>query len=277
MKIKINAVEFEVEPVTAQVRQVLLTDPTMAQGVWRRVWAWDVLSQTGTALTGMTEKKGVPLGNGITFFVPRLGPQGQMLKNEGPSKKMAERVLKATGATTITELMAALNRILHMPQKTLPLDAFAPLDKVASYEVRMYVDFAAVHLVNTARNLSAYLLMPGQVAFVHEITAIPDQAAYDAVLAETPALAAIQPAFVVPPRTKANLGLRTLAVGSALSELQDDIRAAGGPDAASDAQKRRATHLAAEWRVLRSAEAMAAGQQPGARPRPAPAPVGRLT
>lgn len=273
MKIKINAVEFDVEPVAAPLRQVLLADPVIMQGVWRPVWAWDAVTRTGKPLTQMTEKKGVPLGNGITFFVPRVGPEGQMVKNDGPSKKMAERVLKATGAATIAELMAALNRILHLPQKTIPLDAFRPLDPVASYRVRMHVDFAVVHLGNAARNLSAYLLIPGQCAFHHEVTAIPDQAAYDAALAATPGLAAIQPAFVVPPRTRANLGLRSLAIGRALGDLQDDVRAAGGPDAASDTQKRRAAQLAAEWRVLRTAEA--AMNQAGVQRPAAPAPAVR--
>lgn len=269
MKIKINAVEFEIEAVPSALRSALLADPILQRGIWRDVWQWDAVERLGKPLTAMTEKRGVPLGNGITFFVPRIGAQGELMKNDGPSKKMAERVMKAVGAKTMVDLMNALNRIINLPQKSLPLDSFAPLDGVASYKIRMHVDYAIVHMVNAARNLSAYLLIPGQVAFHHEISAIPDQAAYDAALTATPGLGAIQPAFVVPPRTKANLGLRSLAIGRALTDLQDEVRALGGPDQASDAQKRRAAQLAAEWRVLRSAEV---GQ---AQPPRAPAAVSR--
>jgi hypothetical protein len=104
--------------------------------------------------------------------------------------------------------------------------------------------------------------VPGQCAFHHEVTAIPDQAAYDAALAETPALAAVQPAFVVPPRTKAALGLRTLALARAIGELQDEMRDGGGPEQASDAQKRRWAAMAAEWRLLRTVEAQQASKAP---------------
>ena len=270
MKIKINAVEFDIEPVAAALRQTILSDPVLSRGIWREVWQWDAVAQQGKPLAAMTERRAVPLGNGIAFFVPRIGPQGELIKNEGPSKKMAERVMKATGAKTLPELMNALNRILNLPQKELPLASFAALNPVASYKVGMYVDYNVVHMTNAARNLSAYLLIPGQVAFRHQVTAIPDQAAHDAVLAATPGLATVQPAFVVPARTKANLGLRTLAVGRALADLQDDIRTAGGPEKATEAQVRRATQLSTEWRVLRTADA---AQQPKA---PGPAPAVRL-
>jgi len=262
LKIKINAVEFDIEPVPAVMRQAILSDPILSRGVWREVWQWDAVAQQGKPLAAMTDKRAVPLGNGIAFFVPRIGAQGEMMKSEAPSKKMAERVMKATGAKTLLDLMNALNRIINLPQKELPLGSFAPLNPVASFKIGMYVDYNVVQMANAARNLSAYLLIPGQVAFQHHVTAIPDQVAYDAVLAATPGLATLQPAFVVPPRTKANLGLRSLAVGRALADLQDEIRAAGGPEAASDAQKRRAAQLATEWRVLRSTEA--AEQQPRA-------------
>jgi hypothetical protein len=264
MKIKINTIDFEVTAVPAGLRAAILTDPIVVRGVWRDVWAWDAGAGEGKALTQMVQGNAVPLGNGINFFVPRAGGPVNG-RNEGPSRKMADRVLAAVGANSMNDLMTALNRIVHLPQKSLPLDMFAPLNPVASYKMRMYVDFAVLQLSHAGRNLSFYLLIPGQCAFHHEVTAITDQAGYDALIADKPQMKSLMPAFVVPPRTKANTGLRTLAVGQAITELQGAITAAGGPDKASDLQMARMAQLATEWRVLRSAEAANA----------TPAPVGR--
>lgn len=156
-----------------------------------------------------------------------------------------------------------MNRIINLPQKARPLDSFAALDGVASYRIRLHVNFAVVHEVNARPvGLSAD---PGQVPLHHEFTAIPDQTACDAVMAADPGLSAIHPAFVVPPGTKVNLDLRSLAIGRALTDLRDEVRALGGPEQASDAQKRRAAQLAAGWRVLRTSEASVQA------PRPTPA------
>ena len=266
MKININKIEFEIEAVPAALRGLILSDPIIAQGIWRDVWSWDAPSQKGTALTRLTADRAAPLGNGIAFLVTRVWPDGTVRRADAPSKKMAERMMKVTGAKTMTDLMAALNRVIHLPQKTLPLEAFQPLNIVASYKVKMYVDYAVVTLNNPARNLQCYLLIPSQVAFHHEVTAIPDQAAYDAALAANPALSAIQPAFIVPPKTKANLGLRMMACAKAVEELQAEMRAAGGPEATSEAQRLRAGVLAAEWRLL---QGTAQAQQQQAAPRPA--------
>jgi hypothetical protein len=254
MKIKINAIDFDVTAVAPGLRAAILADPIVMRGIWRDVWAWDAAAGTGKALVPVVQGNGVPLGNGINFYVPRAGDKA-MVRNDGPSKKMAERVLAAVGAKSMQDLMAALNRIVHLPQKTLPLEVFAPLNPVASYKMRMYVDYAVLQLSAASRNLSFFLLLPGQCAFHHEVTAITDQAAYDALVAAQPQITSLMPAYVVPPRTKANIGLRTLAVGQSIGELQAAIKAAGGPDKADARLVARMQQLAAEWRVLRSTEA----------------------
>jgi hypothetical protein len=264
MKIRINTIEFDVTAVPAGLRAAILADPIVLRGVWRDVWSWDAATGDGKALVPLVQGNGVPLGNGINFFVPRAGGAVNG-RNDGPSKKMAERVMAAVGAKSMQDLMAALNRIVHLPQKTLPLDMFAALNPVASYKLRMYVDFAVVQLSAASRNLSFFLLIPGQCAFHHEITAITDQAGYDALVTAKPELKSLMPAFVVPPRTKANAGLRTLAVGQAIGELQAAITAAGGPDKASDLHKARMAQLATEWRVLRSAQTDGSAPAPLAR------------
>jgi hypothetical protein len=225
MKITINKIDFEVSPVSPALREILLADKIIAQGVWRDVWAWDAVAGTGRMLTASVDEKAVPLGNGILFHVPKVGQENA--RADGPSAKMAEKLLKATGAKSMQDLMVAMNRILHLPQKTVPFEAFAPLNPVASYKIRMHVDFTALQLTNASRALTCFIMVPGACAFHHEVTAIPDQAAYDALLAEQPQLSAIQPAFVVPPRSRANLGLRTLAIGADLTALSAD--AAGAP------------------------------------------------
>jgi hypothetical protein len=255
MKITINKIDFTVEPVADGLRDAILGDEIIVQGVWRDVWAWDAAAQTGAPRTAMAEGKAVPLGNGIVFYIARATPDGRFARAEGPSTKMAEKMLKATGAKTIRDLMGALNRILNLPQKTVPFDSFAPLNPVASYLLKMHVDFSVVHLTNAGRALSAYLLMPGACTFHHQVTAITDRDGYDALSAANPALSSLQPTFIVPPRTRANLGLRSLSAAHALSQVQDRIKAAGGPEAASDTDRRRLARLAAEWQVLRRTEA----------------------
>jgi hypothetical protein len=270
VKITINKIDFDVQPVAPAMRGILLADPVIAQGVARDVWAWDHASQSGAPLTAMADGKAVPLGNGLLFYVPKVGANGTTGRAEGPSAKMAERMLAAVGAKSMQDLLLALNRILHLPQKTIPFETFAPLNPVASYTVRMTVDYAVLQLSNPGRALSGYLVVPGACGFAARVTGTSDQAALDALLAATPALTGAGPIFIVPPRTRANLGLRTLSCGQALGALQDEIRAAGGPESASDDQKRRLALLAAEWRVLRQTDAALRTPSQGARTAPAP-------
>jgi hypothetical protein len=261
MKIKINSLEFDVKPVPAVLATAVMMDPPLAPALRRDVYRWDAATQTGTPLVQMVADKGVPLANAISFFVPRLKVDGSTAKAEGPSVKMAERVLKATGAKSLTELMGALNRIIQVPQRAIPLDQFTALNPSTSYVVRALTAYSILELSHAARNLAGFLMVPSQVAFTCTVTDIADQAAHDALIAAKPDLIRISPAYIVPPRSKANIGLRAMAVAQSLTELQAIIDAAGGAATATDIQKVRGGALAAEWRMLKAADAQSQAQQ----------------
>ncbi len=253
MKITLGKIEFTVAPVASGLREALLGDPIMAQGVWRDVYRWDAAAQTGQVLVPASGKDAaVPLGNGLSFFVPRVGANGVVTKNDGASARMAARFLDAVGAKQILDVMTAINRLVNLPYKSLPLASFAPVNAAASYLVRMHVDYGIVQLRDAGRNLTAYLFLPGQVAFHHEITAITDAATYEALIADTPALAQPQPAFVVPPRTEANLAVRRIALGRRLEDMRPVIASLAGPDGklADGPEARSFARLVGEWRAL---------------------------
>lgn len=253
MKITLGKIEFTVSPVESGLREALLADPIMAQGVWRDVYRWDAAAQTGSILVTTTGKDAaVPLGNGLSFFIPRLGANGIVTKNDASSARMAARFLDAVGAKQILDVITAINRLVNLPYKSLPLDVFAPINPAASYLVRMHVDYGVVQLRDAGRNLTAHLFLPGQVAFHHEVTAITDAPAYEALIAQTPALAQLQPAFIVPPRTDANLALRRIALGRRLEDMRPMIEKMAGPDRKlpDGAEARTFARLVAEWRAL---------------------------
>lgn len=247
MRIKINQIDFDVAPVPADLRAALLSDPVIGQAVLRSVWEWDAGARTGKALIPLIQDRAAVLPNGLSFFVPRSGPNGTLVKNDPPSANMAKRFLKATGAKSLTDLMQALNRVVELPQKILPLEVFRPLNATASYRVRMFTDFAVLQLQNAARNLTAYLFLPAQVGFHAEITDTPDPAAHEAAGID---LNAMRPGFIVPARAPATQGMRRAALSQMFRELQAELDAAGGPEKATDIQKLRAARLAAEWKVI---------------------------
>lgn len=250
MQIKLNDIVFEVTPVISPLRQALLTDPVMTQGVWRDVYQWDAVTQTGKVLVNTTAAGTVPLGNGVTFFVPKAGSD-MPVKSESGSKRMAERFLAALKAKSIVDVVRAFNSIVSMAQKSLPLTNYAALNPVASYTIKMHVDFAAVALRNASRNLTAYGMIPGQVAFHHEISAVVDQAGYDGL--PVPTLAQIMPAFIIPPQNKANHAIRRMALAQRLQDLQPAMAALpkeGPQDPATEGLRRGYARLAAEWKAL---------------------------
>ena len=250
MQIKLNDIVFEVTPVITPLRQALLTDPVMAQGVWRDVYQWDAVTQTGKLLTATTPSGTVPLGNGITFFVPKSGADTPVKSSTG-SKRMAERFLEALKAKSIVDVVRAFNSIVSMAQKSLPLTNYAALNPVASYTIKMHVDFAAVALRSASRNLTAYGLIPGQVAFHHEISAVVDEAGYAALPA--PTMAQIMPAFIIPPQNKANHAIRRMALAQRLQDMQPAMAALpkeGPQDPSTDGLRRGYARLAAEWKAL---------------------------
>jgi hypothetical protein len=251
MKLTLNKVDFDIQPVAAPLRDALLADPIIRQGVTREVWRWDAATRTGTPLVAMTAQKGVPLPNGVSFFVARPGSATQ--KADGPSAKMAERVLEAVGAKSITDVMQAVNRVVRLPQKTLPLKEFEKLSAVASHTLRIHVDYAVLYAANAARNLGLYIFIPGQCAFTARIDAVPDQAAYDAALAENAQLARLQPGFVIPPGTEANIMLRRMALAQRITEIQQSL---GGTDIRDlppgDLRRLTIARLSLEWQAINS-------------------------
>ena len=250
MQIKLNDIVFEVTPVVTLLRQALLNDPVMTQGVWRDVYHWDATAQTGKVLTATTAAGTVPLGNGLTFFVPKAGSD-LPVKSESGSVRMAERFLEALKAKTIVDVVRAFNSIVAMAQKSLPLVNYTSLNPVASYTIKMHVDFAAVALRNASRNLTAYAFIPGQVSFHHEISAIIDEAGYAALPA--PTMAQIMPAFIIPPQNKANHAIRRMALAQRLQDMQPAMAALpkeGPQDPATEGLRRGYARLAAEWKAL---------------------------
>lgn len=247
MQIKINGIDFEVTPVAGPLRAALLADPLIGQAIVRDVWEWDAVTRKGKALTPLVENRAAVLPNGIAFFVAKVGPGGVLVKNNPPSANMAKRFLKATGAKDMNGLMGALNRILELPRKVIPFEAFRPLDATASYRIRMVTEFVALQLQNASRNLTAYLYLPAQVGFHPEITAVPDQAAHDAAGVD---IAKLRPGFIVPAQSRAVLGMRRAALSKAFEELQAEILAQGGADTATDQQKWRVARISAEWQIL---------------------------
>ena len=249
MKLTLNKVEFAIEPVPGPLREALLSDPILRQGVSREVWRRDAATRAGTPLVAVTPQNGVPLPNGVSFFVAKPGAATQ--KADGPSAKMAERVLEAVGAKSITDVMKAINRIVRLPQKTLPLKEFEALSAVASHTLRVHVDYSVLHAVNAARNLGFYLFLPGQCSFTARIDAVPDQTAYDKAAAENARLTRIQPGFIIPPGTEANMMLRRMALAQRITEIQQSL---GGMNPANlpadDLRRLTIARLGLEWQAL---------------------------
>jgi hypothetical protein len=266
MKIKLNKIEFDVLPVPSALREALLADEIITQGVSRDVWRWDQAAQTGHYLVQVTQQKAVPLGNGLSFFVPKAGT-GVIERADSPTTKMGQRFLEAVGGKSVVEVMQALNKIVNLPQRRPAFTTFAPLNPVASYTIRQNVDFAVVQLANAARNLSAYLFVPGQVLYQHSVTEVADQAAYDAVMEANPKLVDAQPGFVLPPGSQANMMIRRLAMLQRLTDLQIGMAGQQPIDLPMDDPRRALiARLGIEWRVL-------APPKPGTAPAAPVAPV----
>ncbi len=244
MQIKLSNIDFDVVQVPGNVRAAVLADPIIAQVVWRDVYKWDHTKDAGQVLVKTSEKGGVPLPNGMVFFVG--SPSEPAAKDDSRSRTMAKRVLEGIGAKAPSDIMGAMHKILHMPQKLLPLEAWEPLNKAASYVVKMHTEFNVVELKSASRNMAFYVVIPGQVAFHHEITA-KDDAAYDALDYEAP-----QTAYVIPPHSRANQTIRTLALAQRIKEMQEELtaRAAAGEKLDGDAVQRAFTMTVGEWRLL---------------------------
>lgn len=254
MKVRIGKIELEVTPVVAAMRAAVTSDPSMAEAMRREVWEWDAVERKSRALVPVVQNRVVTLPNGLSFFVARAGQEGPPVKNEAASARMAQRMLKATGAKDLRDLMGALNRVIDLPRLRLPLDVFRPLNATASYRLVMVSDYAVVQLRAADRNLVANLILPAHVGVHAEITSIPDEAAHEAAGID---LATLRPGFIVPAHTPATQGIRRTALAQRLQELQDVLAAQGGPSTATESQRRLAGQLSAEWKTLSSKPAAA--------------------
>lgn len=246
MKIKLGDVDFEVAAVKNRIRAAVLSDPIIAQVIWRDVYKWDHAAGTGEVLVQTAESGAVPLPNGIVFYVPKPGSGGAE-KSESASKNMAARVLKGVGAPSVTDMVRALHRILHMPQKVLPLEVFEPLNGVASYVIKMHTEFNVVELRCADKNMAFHLVIPGQVSFHHEVTA-KDDAGYAALDLEA---AKMQPHFLIPAHSKPNQAIRALALSKRVEELQSALATKASSGARGSAADQRAFQMAVgELRLL---------------------------
>ncbi|EYD73086.1 hypothetical protein [Limimaricola hongkongensis] len=264
MKIKLNGIEFEVTAVEGALREAILTDPVIVKAVWRDVYTWDAAAQEGKPTGPMTQTGAVPLANGISFYVAKGDTHA---KNESASKTSGERFLKALDVRSSLDVLKAMARLLGMPQKTLPKE-FDPLKPVASFTLKMHVEHSVLRLRNASRNLQAYVLVPGQVGFHHEITAISDQPGYDALIAEKPELKTLTPMFLVPARSKANREMRATALMAQTRELAAQAQGKSA-EALPEALRMRIGRNQAELRML--AQAAQQARAPQAQPRRATA------
>ncbi|SLN58535.1 hypothetical protein [Roseisalinus antarcticus] len=238
---RLGAATFEVQPVAAQTAEAVLRDDVIKQGIWRRVWSWN--GETGTFRVASTAEGAVPLPNALVFFVPSVQPGGAVGRDPAASARMAKRFLSQTGAGDMTTLLRGVSKILHIPQKTLPLDDFAPLRPVVAFDINQHTDFAVLLLRDAARDLSGYLCLPSRVSYHHEITRVLDAEGLEALLAARPELRAPQPSFVVPARSDANRHLRRMALTQKEGELAEALAAlptgTGGDVARGNLEARR--------------------------------------
>lgn len=249
MQITLNRIPFEVRPVEAALRAALMADPMIRRGASRPVWAWDREEGRGRFLVATTPDRGLALPTGLTVFVPKAGANGAgPQKADGPTAKMAERFLAAVGAKEWPQVLQAVSRVTGVPQRKVPIETFAPLNPLGSYQLRMETGFQVVELSSAGRNLAAFLFLPGLVGFMPILKEAPPEGA------ALPTLS--RPIYVIPPGTEAALALRRMAVARRLTEMQAElggIRPADLPE--GDPRRAEVARLGAEWKVLQPRKA----------------------
>jgi hypothetical protein len=243
MQITLNKIPFDVRAVDAPLRAALMAEPVVVRGASRPVWSWDKATGKGRYLVPTLPSRALALPTGLSTFVARPGLNGGgPQKAVNPTAKMSERVLAALGAKEWPPVLQALARVLGVPQKTVPFDAFGVLNGLIDYRVAMDTQFQVVELANDARNLSAYLFLPGLVGFR---PLLPEGTPPETL----PRLQ--QTVFVIPPPTQGAMALRRLAVARRLTELQADLAGALPADLPpEDPRRSEAARLGAEWKVL---------------------------
>ncbi|EYD74596.1 hypothetical protein Rumeso_03892 [Rubellimicrobium mesophilum DSM 19309] len=244
MQITLNKIAFDVKPVDGALRTALLADPVVARGVLRPVWSWSKDEGKGRYLAQTAANNAIPLPTGILIHVQKPGTNGAgPVKAEGPTAKMAERFLHAVGAKDFGPVVQALGRVVGVPVGRLPLDKFAVLNAQGSYTILMATELQIVELANAARNLSAYVFLPGVVSF-----AATAEATGGAILPDSPRLTA-----VIPPGTQAGQAMRRLALAQRLGEMQAELGETKPADL-PEGDPRRAVlaRLGAEWKALQA-------------------------
>lgn len=244
MQITLNKIPFEVKPVEAALRTALLREPVIAQGASRPVWAWSREEGKGRFLVPSTPAGAIALPTALTVFVPKAGTAGgAVLKADGPTARMAERFLGAVRAKEWGQVLQAVSRITGVPQAKVPVEAFAPLNPLGSYHIRLETDFQVVEMSHAGRNLAAFLFLPGFAGFRPVLAEAPAEGT------ALPGLA--RPVFAVPPGTKAALALRRIAVARRLAEMQAELGELKPADLpADDPRRAELAKLGAEWKVL---------------------------
>lgn len=251
MQIKLNKISFTVAEVSGQTRSALLTDRDVGAGVVRAVWSWDAETGEAAAMAGLKSDLQVP--NGLAFFVSRPGDGPKPVRNDGATEKMRDRFVEAVGAKSHADLVAAINRVLGIPQLKMPYEQFDKLKPVATYRLLSHADYAVAELREASRNLTAYLLIPGQVAFRAEITKVIDEAGLEALFAAEPELKTRIPAFILAARSKPALDIRRVALIRRVGEVQAMVKHfedAGRSDDELRMPRMELQRLAAEARVL---------------------------
>lgn len=252
--VTVGGVQFTAGPVGQATADAVLQDPLAQRVVWRDVYDWNGRDGTGKALVPLNSSGAAPLPNAMVFFVPRVQPNGALIRNDAASERMAQRFLDHVGAGSMRELVKAMSDLVQLPHKTLPLERFADLNSVASYRIRMHTGYVVVQLRHLAEDLTAYLCIPSRVSFHHEVTAILDEEGYRSLLEAAPGLRDTVVDFVVPSRSKPNAGLRRLAIAkriederAALAQVTSDVSSV-----TLSMLRERVARSEAEWDALKA-------------------------
>ncbi|WP_373356027.1 hypothetical protein [Pseudoroseicyclus sp. CXY001] len=275
MRLKLNKIDFDIAAVPGKTRTAVLQDPSAAPALASAVWEWN--AETGEAIVAPGIEGNMRLPNGLIFFVAKSGGEGRPERNDGASKKMAERFTSALGAKSLGEVAGAINRVLGVGEVKLPVETYEALKAGCTFRLVAHIDFAVLQLRAGDRNLSAHLLIPGQIVFRPLVVKVTDQAAHDAALEANPGLDKKLQAAVLPPRTRAALDMRQMALTTRFKEAQElanKLEADGADDDAKRLPQMELQRLGAEAQVLARLAAQQQGKAPGqgpglARPQPA--------
>ncbi|MGZ9809008.1 hypothetical protein ACXN5S_00910 [Pseudoroseicyclus sp. H15] len=254
MKIKLNKIDFDITAVPGRMRTAVLQDESAAPALASPVWEWNAETKEATTAPGIKDTMRMP--NGLIFFVPKSTEADRPERNDGATKKMSERFVTAVGAKSLGDVASALNRVLGVAEVKLPLGVYEPLKAGCTFRLIAHIDFAVLQMRAGDRNLAANVLLPGQIVFRPLIVKVTDQEAHDAVLEANPGLEKKLQAAVLPPRTKAALDMRRLALTTRFKEAQDlanRLQEQGADEQAQRLPQMELQRLGAEAKVLASA------------------------